>query len=249
MMMGNVKMSLFDKFENKKIITGIITAIDPIHIGAPDVDGLDPTRVDNAVAKDADGNPIIPGSSLKGVIRSNFEAVLRGAGRRVCDIFDDNDANCLTKAELNAILRNEKKTSLAQAEEIYEKSCDVCRLFGGRGIASKLRFRDCSLAGKKCIYEYRDTVSIDRETGAVKSVVKYDFELVPKGTRFDFCMIAENLDYEQNGYLDYILKTLESGELSVGSKATKGFGRIQLSEIKQTEISIDDLRRELGLAQ
>ena len=231
---------VFMKFENKKIITGIITAIDPIHIGAPDLDGLDPTRADNAVVKDANGNPIIPGSSLKGVIRSNFEAVLRDADKRICDVFDNV---CLSDDDVNAILKDEKKTPLEQAEEIYEKSCDVCRLFGGKGIASKLQFKDCSFAGEKCVYEYRSAASIDRETGT--SVSKYNFELVPKGTRFNFYMTAENIDDEQDGYLDCIIKMLCSGELSVGAKTTSGSGRIQLSEIKQTEISIDDLRREL----
>ena len=238
---------LFDKFENKKIITGVITAIDPIHIGSSQREGMDPTQVDNSVIKDASGKPIIPGSSLKGVIRSNFEAVLRSVGKKACNVFDTRDKICLTNEELNSISNNKSTNYYEKAEKMYDKSCDACKLFGGRGVASKLQFKDCAFIGEKCVYEYRDGVGIDRETGAAKGGAKYDFEIVPKGSKFTFYMTAENLDDDQKKYLDYILNVLESGELSIGGMTTRGLGRIRLEDREENEISLVDLQKALGL--
>ena len=126
-------------------------------------------------------------------------------------------------------------------------SCEVCKLFGGRGTASKLQFKDCNFIGEKCIYEYRDGVGIDRKTGAAKSGVKYNFEIIPKGSKFNFILIAENLDEPQKKYLDYIIKTLESGELSVGGKTSRGLGRISLEVTEKNEMNADSLKALLGL--
>lgn len=58
---------LFDKFENRTVIKGILETVDPIHIGASEKNSLNPIEVDNGVLKDSRGLPVIPGSSLKGV--------------------------------------------------------------------------------------------------------------------------------------------------------------------------------------
>lgn len=238
----------FGTFENKYIITGTIETIDPIHIGTAN-EGLDPTQVDDPVIKDASGKPIIPGSSLKGVIRSTFETVMRGIGEEVCDVFEQKKDVCITDEFLKEIAGRGMSPEV-QAKLIYEKSCCVCRLFGGRGFASKLQFKDCTFIGDKCIYEYRDGVGIDRETGAAKQGVKYDYEIVPKGSKFRFYMTADNLDSStdsnQKKYLDYLIRLLESGELCIGGKTSRGLGRIKLIGTDIKEITLDSLKADLG---
>lgn len=237
---------LFDIFENKQVITGVITAIDPIHIGSSGNEGLDPTQIDSSVLKGADGKPIIPGSSLKGVIRSAFSAALRSIGKDACDVLD-NDKCCTTDKALKIIIQDKSMTEKEKAQKIYDNSCVACRLFGGHGIASHLSFKDCGFIGEKCIYEYRDGVGIDPDTGSAKHGAKYDYEIVPKGSRFEFYMTAENLDEDQEKYLDYILRLLESGELCVGGFTTRGLGRIQLSDVGVKKTNKEDLRNLLGL--
>ena len=238
---------LFDKFDNRKTITGTIIALDPIHIGSSINDGLDPTQVDNPVLKDIKGNPVIPGSSLKGVIRSNFEAVLRSIGIRACDPFNNYDKSCISNNRIEEILKD-NNISVSQKEfTLYSESCEVCKLFGGKAIASKLQFKDCTYKGEKCIYEIRDGVGIDRETGSAKIGAKYNFEIVPKGTEFNFYMTAENLDKDQEKYLNYILRLLQSGNLAVGGKTSRGLGRIVLKNIDIQKETIDDIKRELGI--
>lgn len=243
---------LFNRFENRTVISGVIETVDPIHIGASAKESLNPVDLDDHVLKDSNGNPIIPGSTIKGVVRSRFEAVMLSIGKNVCDIFNDNDTTCADKKTVRSISDSKTLSDEEKAIELYNKSCEVCRLFGGRAVAGKLRFKDCSFIGEKCVYEKRDGVGIDRDTGAAKRGVKYDFEIVPKGSCFDFTLIAENLDKQQLKYLDFILKMLEgssvaeSDYLAVGGKTTRGLGRIKLKDINITTVNKDDIKKQLS---
>ena len=225
----------FNKFVNRYIITGTLTAVDPLHIGNSGNDTLDPVDVDSAVLKDSCGRALIPGSSLKGVIRSLFESVIRSAAglddydsHYACDVLDEE--KCCT-----AGISNDKEykalKGLKKAERAWENSCAACKLFGGREIAGRLMFKDCIQKlpeGGKPLYEYRDGVGIDRKTGSAKKGCKYDYEIVPAGTEFDFCLIAENLTEEQEKYLEFIVNQLRGGNIAVGGKTSRGLGRVKL---------------------
>ncbi len=223
----------FDKLVNRYVIKGELIAIDPIHIGNSGNDTINPIDVDNSVLKDSRGYAIIPGSSLKGVLRSLFESVIRKVNDTngydkiyACDILDKD--NCCTAKESKNIrtLNNPKE----KAELAYKSSCVTCRLFGGREIAGRLLFKDCVQIVEDGIpvYEYRDGVGIDRNTGSAKPNAKFDYEIVPAGTKFDFCLFAENITKEQIIYRDFIIKQLRSGNVAVGGKTTRGLGRIKL---------------------
>lgn len=233
---------LFDKFENKYILKGTLVALDPIHIGSSSKSTLDPVDVDSAVLKDSRGFPVIPGSSVKGVVRSWFESVLRGAGVYVCDVLDNK--NCCTARGEDE--RKDCKDLRRKAEMAYESSCEVCRLFGGRELAGKLQFKDCYLIGEPS-FEFRDGVGIDRETGAAKRGAKYDFEIISKDSEFSFYLSAENLDEKQKKYFDFIVEGLKSGDLSVGGKTSRGLGRFAVKDINIEAVTADDMKKRLGL--
>ncbi len=233
---------LFDTFENKYILKGVLVAVDPIHIGSSAKSSLDPVDVDSSVLKDSRGYPVIPGSSVKGVVRSWFESVLRGAGVNVCDVLDKN--NYCTKKyekEIKDEKRDKEKGKLA-----YEHSCEACRLFGGREIAGKIQFKDCYLIGEPS-FELRDGVGIDRETGAAKTNAKYDFEIISKDSEFSFYLTAENLDEKQQKYFDFIVESLKSGDLSIGGMTTRGLGRFKVKDIEVEALTKSDIKKRLGL--
>ena len=233
---------LFGKFENKYILKGTLVALDPIHIGSSAKSTLDPVDVDSAVLKDSRGYPVIPGSSVKGVVRSWFESVLRGAGVDVCDVLD-NKKCCTAKGEDE---RKKCEDLRRRAEMAYECSCEACRLFGGRELAGKLQFKDCYLLGEPS-FEFRDGVGIDRETGAAKRGAKYDFEIISKDSEFSFYLSAENLDEKQKKYFDFIVEGLKSGDLSVGGKTSRGLGRFAVKDINIEAVTADDMKKRLGL--
>lgn len=233
---------LFDVFDNRTIVTGELVALDPIHIGSSARESLNPIDLDSSVLKDAAGNPVIPGSSIKGVVRSQFERVMRSLipdGNGSCDVFGKN---CLAKED-------KKKLS---PEELYEKSCQTCKLFGGIAVAGKLRFKDASYIsqnGKNCQYEKRDGVGIDRNTGAAAWSAKFDFEIVPRSSRFQFTLIAENLDSEQKNQLEFIISLLEGtlipdDYLAFGGKTTRGLGRMKLENTHIETVNRDTIIKE-----
>lgn len=227
-------MMLFDVFDNRTIVTGELVALDPIHIGSSAKESLNPIELDSPVLKDAAGNPVIPGSSIKGVVRSQFERVMRS-------LIPDRSGSCGVFGKENCLTPDDKKR--LTPEELYEKSCQTCKLFGGIAVAGKLRFKDASYIlqnGKSCQYEKRDGVGIDRDTGAAAGSAKFDFEIIPRGSRFRFTLIAENLDSEQKKQLEFIISLLEGtlipdDYLAFGGKTTRGLGRMRL-ENTNTEI-------------
>ncbi|WP_414582546.1 CRISPR-associated RAMP protein Csx7 [Scytonema sp. PCC 10023] len=67
---------MFDTFKNRLEITGTLTTITALRISAGR--SSEPIGSDLPVIKDALGNPLIPGSSFKGALRSRLESFLRG---------------------------------------------------------------------------------------------------------------------------------------------------------------------------
>lgn len=68
-------MADFSRFESRFQITGQLVLDTPVRIGASrSYDAID---TDLPVLKDALGNPVIPGSSMKGVLRAYVESILR----------------------------------------------------------------------------------------------------------------------------------------------------------------------------
>jgi CRISPR-associated RAMP protein (TIGR02581 family) len=67
---------MFDTFKNRLEITGKLTTITALRISAGR--STEPIGTDLPVIKDALGQPLIPGSSFKGALRSRLESFLRG---------------------------------------------------------------------------------------------------------------------------------------------------------------------------
>lgn len=239
-------MMLMDKFYNKFIIDGVLVAQTPIHIGAGD-DSFDPTQVDNAVIKDSNGNPYIPGSSLKGTIRSYMETLIRGNEIKNFTSCLIVDKPCLNNDDIKKIKakydKNKKIKDVDKlvAEQIYEELCTICRIFGSHSFASKLTVNDCELKGDKAYIERRDGVAIDRDSGTAAWGKKYDFEQVAAGTKFDFHMTVDNLESEYEPLLQIIVNVLQNGDLNVGGRTSIGLGSVKLEDVHVYKIDNDTL--------
>lgn len=220
---------LFDSFESRITVRGEIEVVKPLHIGAAE-DNLDPVQVDSPVIKDSNRKPLIPGSSMKGVLRSILESLFSNPkfnGRyRSCNILD-REQQCIKKKDVEKIENENKLEHKKIAEEIYKKCCDVCKMFGNGHIASKIKIKDM-FCTKFLGFERRDGVGIDRDSGTSYHGAKYGYEIVPAGTRFDFCLIAENLEKNHMRVFEYIIELLRNGEVSIGGKTSRGLGQIKL---------------------
>lgn len=112
----------------------VLRALEPLHIGSGvyDLDEKnEPTRGLLTVA----GKPVVPGSSLKGVVRSIAEALSDSCVRLTSRSVEPR----LTKGD------DVKGCRLATRKEGIPKLCVCCSLFGGLGYFGRVSFSDAPL--------------------------------------------------------------------------------------------------------
>jgi CRISPR-associated RAMP protein (TIGR02581 family) len=264
----------FHLFQNRTIISATLVMETPLSVGSRL--SLLPAGSDLPVMKTPEGVPFIPGSSLKGVIRTHTERLLRtldAVGRKwrrerlwacnplseqercvvgtCCDQCEDcKGNNCCPNCErckACMVKRNQKNGRLDDkpfTAELWEKSCTACRLFGSPWLASRMHFQDTLLANKDDLLhwtEVRDGVGIDRDLGAAKHGIKYDYEVVSAGARFVTRIVVENAEGWEVGLLLLSLKAMEQGELLVGGKTTRGLGWGRLEDLTVERITAANL--------
>lgn len=188
-----------EKLEKRILIRGTITAETPLHIGSMDVEEL--AKVDMPILKDHNGKPYIPGSSLKGKVRSEAERIARASGITVC-FPPQTDSMC--------------KDTL----------CICCQIFGSPKKAGKIKFRDafCTNPPERTIA--RPGIGMDRKTGTSARGALFEIEGVPAGTTFNFEIILENLTDEELKLFKAALKSVQDSAL--GGQSSRGFGKINV---------------------
>lgn len=170
--------------------------------------------------------PIIPGSSIKGVFRSNSEKLLGNC----CDIVGSKKSNkCLTRIrEREEKNRKENNKKILTGTDIYLLNCPACRLFGNLRLKSRISFKDAyPKEGYEPIMNIRNSVAIDRFTGAAKEGALFDIEVVEDGVFA--CEIK--LENAAKWHVKLILKIIEdinNGFVTFGGGATKGFGKMKV---------------------
>jgi len=229
---------MFHTFENRTTITGELVLTLGLHIGAGS--GSRPDRSDNPVIRDANGQPFIPGSSLKGVVRSFCERLLYTLNHpdwTAC-LITSQVGHCLS-AKCYETELEEMKTQYARNEIddveytrfVLCHSCRVCQLFGSTHLASKIHFRDGQLKELAADIHSRDGVAIERDTRTAAEHLKFDFEVVPPGSKFEMKVIAENTDDAELGLLFMALRQLEKDEITIGGMASRGLGGVKMTNV------------------
>lgn len=243
-------MSTFDRFENQTRIQAILEMQTALSVGSRG--SLEPTGTDLPVVKGPDGVPFIPGSSIKGAVRALAERILRTWDKRpdawACDPFADPCVSANRKEQLLREAEAEAKTT-DQVEQIFSQkvwkaSCTACRLFGSPWFAGRVAFKDAFLLNGDelpAVTQIRDGVGIDRDLGAARTNIKYDFEVVVPGARFGLEILAENLEDWELGFLLTVLRFWEEGELALGGKVTRGPGWGKLVDLQLQRVDQDTL--------
>jgi CRISPR-associated protein Csm3 len=191
----------------------------------------DPTRPDMEFIRtfaDVGGHvqetPFLPGSSLKGIVRSHAERILRTINLIECDITLQNGA-CVAGRE------GEKPP--------YRDHCFACRTFGYTTLSSHVRFTDAfpwrpnddavqRVAGTHSIQiEQRPGVQISRRMG---SVAHGPFELeVATGGVFYGEIVVRNYQLWQLALLACVLRDINEGYQRLGAMKSRGLGRVKVT--------------------
>jgi len=243
-------MSTFERFASRTVIHATLEMQTALSVGGRA--SLEPTGTDLPVVRNADGLPFIPGSSLKGVVRAQMERVLRSVppslGFAACDPLSapcvPNQDKDQISQDIGRLIENKQLPEYQGEQEfsqrLWKKTCTVCRLFGSPWIASRLAFKDTFLRNAEDLpvtTQVRDGVGIDRDLGAARTGIKYDFEVVVPGAQFDIEIVAENVEPWELGLLLAILRPWEEGHLAIGGKSTRGpgWGKLQSVSVHRAE--------------
>jgi len=201
-------------------LKGQIELMSGLHIGGGD-DTMKIGGIDNGVIKDINTDkPYIPGSSLKGKMRSLLEWHIRVVGI--------GDGNPFTSKLLdNPIFSDEK---------IKQNAINLLKLFGdkeGKHKITRISVGDCPLSEESCEMELSEAKYenvIDRQTGTAKhGVGARQTERVPTGVKFDFDIRVKVLEEDNEQELIEMLKQgfklLEDDYL--GGSGSRGYGRVK----------------------
>lgn len=176
---------------------------------------------DNEVIKNPlTGEPYIPGSSLKGKMRSQLERV-EGARDKEGAIQEDSPCKC--------------------------GNCVICRLFGAhmnvkaKSAPTRMIVRDCTLTDQArriisdmplesgSYLEVKAENLINRRSGTAES--PRNMERVPAGLSFDLEICVQIFDGDnEKEFKEYVEKGLRLVELSyLGGSGSRGYGQVKFN--------------------
>ncbi len=209
-----------------------------LHIGAGDSE-MHIGGIDNSVIKHPmTQSPYIPGSSLKGKIRTLLEwrsGAVQSAPLSLKDISKNPE-------EVKNILRlfgisGDTKNSEQEVAEI--------------GV-SRLAFWDCALNeaweneirdDNQLLTEAKSENTIDRITSTAGN--PRQTERVPAGAEFDFKLTLRQFEGDKPELLDLVLKGLKLLELdSLGGSGSRGYGKVKFTDltVDGKAYNLDDIK-------
>jgi CRISPR-associated protein Csm3 len=243
------------QLKNIQQISGQIKLLTGLHIGAGNEE-VHIGGIDNAVIKHPHtGQPYIPGSSLKGKMRSLLEwragivSKVVVQNKKYTDVINGKPISL----DMLEHLSNEPN-KLNQAKNIIKlfgmagdtKNTDKAAEIG----ATRLSFWDCFLnqkewekvAPENSLYtEAKSENTINRITGTADH--PRQIERVPAGVFFDFKLnikVLTNKNDQEEDFLNTVLQGLKLLEFdSIGGSGSRGYGKIKFINLKLND---DDLQ-------
>jgi len=223
-----VNKEMFDVFKNRLELNGTLTTVTALRVAQGR--STEPIGSDLPVVKDALGQPLIPGSSFKGALRSRLESFLRGIDESLA--IDPSDlAGSYWMNQVKYLKNKHEKDDAALTDSLVELSDNVALLFGSPWIASKFQVRDLTVQTETWFNQYqeRDGVAIDRDTETASDGKLYDFQVVPAGVSFDFKAVVENAEEWELGLLMIGLHQFENEMIPLGGGRSRGLGIVKLN--------------------
>jgi CRISPR-associated protein Csm3 len=161
----------------------------------------------------------VPGSSIKGTLRSYSEKIARTLEVFCCDPFD-KEHSCGNREEMKRL------AEANNAPLIYQKSCVACKLFGSNNIAARAAFTDAYPVRRiePTQLTKRTAVAIDRVLGSV-AVGPFDFEALMSG-EFTTEIRLRNFELWQLGLLGLSIRDFCLGRIRLGYGKSRGFGNV-----------------------
>ena len=258
----------FSTFKNKYVLTGEIVVLNALHIGSgKEKDDRDAPFI----SLDDNKEFYIPGSSFRGYLSTKLERFLDSGNdfnlkdKKTGELLNEADVKLIfgytnldklktkinenekeneeikkaVKENIEVIKRVVKKLDVKISEKenidkIKEEMKDI------KSMAGKIHISDMKLLSK-VNFVTRDGIKIDRNTGSTEKGAKFDYDVVPAGTKFELKIELENVEEYQLDLIGLAFNDIlsEDGDL-LGGKTSRGIGRCQLQNLKMKYVTSDD---------
>lgn len=205
----------------------VIEAATPMKIGS----GRSSVKTDAVIARDVNGLPYIPGTTLTGLMRHAMEQTADG------------------KEQAERIMGYQSKKE-GQGSWL---AVTEAKVLGGDGLPVDGLRKPHDIIADPFLSRFaqmpiRQHVRIGHK-GTTEKSGKFDEEIIPKGTRF--CFEIELLSDGEHADNDFssLLSILMSDTFRVGGGSRKGFGKIAVVDIRTRRLNLmneQDLRAYLG---
>jgi CRISPR-associated RAMP protein (TIGR02581 family) len=206
---------------------------------------------DLGVLLDPTGQPILPGSSIKGKLRNTCEALAPALNLRACLLsFEASGVNCPSDMRWYSAQRERIREALRagvqqQLDWIDKNTCDVCKLFGSPVRAARLRCTDGRLDNPAAAsVRVRDGVVLDRDSHTAVDGLKYDYETVAAGAAFLVGFDLDNPTPADEALVGAALFEWAAGS-SIGGFTSRGLGRFHLERLQLCGVDFDDQKERL----
>ncbi len=195
-----------------------------------------------------DAPPVLPGSSLRGTLRSHAERIARTIATFEASRSKDSETyfkqhcpacNPLTTktedeiASCNSFIKakiSKHERDQLERQGADDKLCLACRLFGSTWNGSRLRIEDAPLkAGTPLQIKVLDFLAIDRFTGGGRDSAKFDAVVLWR-PQFSVRILLENPEPWELGWLALVLRDLHEQRIAVGFGRSKGFGQCHITD-------------------
>jgi CRISPR/Cas system CSM-associated protein Csm3 (group 7 of RAMP superfamily) len=232
-----------EALKNRYVLECSLKTLSPLHIGSEKAVGF---GVDNPIIKirkDGKEIPVIPGSSIKGVLRAHFyrlanSGVMEKLGYKVF------------KGDIEKFEREFSRSSEEGKKEKFKELGTLEKFFGISGVASPLRITDAEPENNNYSLGTRTHVKIDPKKDRAEEGRLFSVEFVV-GT-FKFKMIfdefASDYDDVNRFFHEVFYPSLKNGlELHFGGMKSRGYGLCGLKIEKALRFSAQGLA--LGKAE
>ncbi len=189
-------------------------------------------RPDGSVAEE----PVIPGSSLKGVLRTASMSLAAGCGLEAHSGVGGDDCvhvfESYAEKELGAGLSFDNFRKHASPEDMRRVVlgfCPICMLYGAQSVSARIVIGDF-VPGNGASVGVKTGVGIDRRRGAAARGVLYRVEFVEPGTLFRGSISLVNAPNWLLGLFAKSLLMVSEGWLKLGGFKSRGMGRVEIDQ-------------------
>lgn len=234
--------------ERRIIASCKVTTLEDLHVGA-EREGIRLSQTDSPIqmgGNNKESSPLIPGSSIRGVLRSHIQRLLQSIDSSPDKNIKSLLSNQIPKASQD-IIRKFQQAKESEKQSLFNKLGIVDRLFGCSGFSSPLRITD-SICEKNTGIRERMHVSIDVGTGQKIDGALTDLSAVGSGSIFKFQIVFDELPDSRmaiaNRIFYHFLNSLirSSGiELFFGGWKSRGYGLCKVMLDSLEEFSVESL--------